>query len=188
MSNRLRIALVGPPNVGKTAFIQKVVGNRDELQQTIGVDYYRLDLKTEQLNRIPVLCWDCGSRNKDFVVDIYGPMTEGVIAFYDCSKSLNTEWIDLMTSKMQNKPAITLVATKMDKARDNILLDAGKHYAKEKNIQFRQCSIIKDTIPDLEKIITKTTESILQKNQECYKRLYHNSYEIGSYFDWLSRK
>ncbi|EPY33259.1 Rab family, other [Strigomonas culicis] len=170
---RLRLAVVGEPTSGKTAFVQMVSSNgvtfpRNYLM-TMGCDFIVKDIPLSDEDSVEVTLLDVGGQKLyDRMVPAY---LDGIAAFflvYDVSNKSTFEmckkWLTKVTTA--RKDAIGyLIANKMDLADKCEVTDSqGEVFARHNNLKFVKCSALRATG------INEPLEEISRTYLEMYKR------------------
>ncbi|CAD2213442.1 Rab family, other [Angomonas deanei] len=151
---RLRIAVVGEPTSGKTAYVQMVnsegVTFPKDYLMTMGCDFVVKEVPLNEEDVVEVTLMDIGGQKLyDRMVPAYMENVTAYFLMYDVSNKTTFETCKKWVKRAQaaNKEMIgVLIANKMDLADKCEITDSqGESFAKANNMRFYKCSALRGT-------------------------------------------
>lgn len=166
----IKSVLIGDSNTGKTSLCNKLIYDKfnTDIGQTIGVTYFKKNIKTNN-NNYSLQLWDL-SGNPRFRVISYMYLKDANIVFllfdlnnYNVKKI--KDWIELIKEKSKKNSKIILIGNKLDLVKKPSKLLQKINPELLNNISYLEISIKNDiNINKLNNIISNTLDKINENN------------------------
>eukprot|EP00796_Vickermania_ingenoplastis_P000914 gene914-541_t len=151
---RLRIAVIGEPTSGKTAFVQMVHTNGSSYPKnylmTMGCDFVVKEVTLDEETTVELSLFDvAGQKLYDTMTQTYLDHVSAFILVYDISNKTTFETCKRWVTKARNSKKDMmgfLIANKMDLADKAEVTDSqGEIFAKANQLKFFKCSALRGT-------------------------------------------
>lgn len=170
---RLRVAVVGEPTSGKTAFVQMVHSNGVTFPKnylmTMGCDFVVKEIPIDDENTVEVSLFDVsGQKIYDRMVPTYLEGAYAFILMYDVTNKTTFEtckkWVNAARASNKNMIGF-LIANKMDlEDKSEVTDNQAEIFARANQLKFFKCSALRGT--GIDEPIAELAQGFLQSYQQ----------------------